>query len=818
MIHLSTNIKTTKAPRRTFINFNKADWSGYTNYTEDKFSKLKPARDIHKGEKQFVKILNKAAKKYIPAGRIPEVIHEMPTEAVRKMKTRDELRAEDPSNIRIAELNKDINKITDKHKQKKWSEHLTTCKRGTKKLWNTIGGLTNPPREPQNEGINFKNRTYFSAKKIATKFNQQYTPPSTNKPTQPSRNTKRRITSKPKDPKFKITEEMVKEAIKKSKKSKALGPDDLSPLMLHYIGPQGIKYLTRLYNLSVNSGIIPQRWKTARIIPILKPGKPASQGKSHRPISLLSPLAKILESIILIPLTESINLANHQHGFRKKHSTVTALNEFSDHVTKGLNKKKPVDRTVAVAIDLSAAFDTVNHDILLKDILDLNLNDHIKRFLNSYLSGRQTYVEYLGERSKARKMTQGVPQGGVLSPILFNLYMSTMPQPPGNMKLITYADDGTALNSGPLIEPLCKELNIYLETVNQWFKSRDLSISAGKSSATTFTTFPREVNVELPIFLDGQKVPTVKDPKILGVVFDNLFTFKHHTKHIKEKLQKRNNILKALTGSSWGKEKEIITDTYKALGQSVLNYGCQIWSPNLKDSNWKQLQTQQNVALRIATGCVQMTPIHHLHSETKILPVKEHCNMLSKQFLLTKHLPEHPNHRNLPPDTPLDRIMKKTLETNFGHEIRQMIPANGLNSDNLKSKINEIHTSTVRNTLRDRPFNGVLHARPPEIDKSESTLPRKTRTTLAQLRSGYSPFLNSYMSRINEETTDTCPQCGNGPHDTNHVFSCPDKPTSLTPESLWNSPREVAAFLGLEIELNSEDENNEQNNGDGRLQ
>ena len=133
---------------------------------------------------------------------------------------------------------------------------------------------------------------------------------------------------------------------------------------------------------------------------------------------------------------------------------------------------------MAVAIDLSRAFDTVSHELLLKDILE---HGNIKRFLNSYLSGRQTFVEYMGKRSKSRKMTQGVPQGGVLSPILFNLYMSSMPKPSGNIKHITYADDGTALNSGPLIDPICKELNIYLEEVNQWFKSRDLSISTEKS-------------------------------------------------------------------------------------------------------------------------------------------------------------------------------------------------------------------------------------------------------------------------------------------------------------------------------------------------
>ena len=804
-ISLSTNIKTTKAPKRTFINFEKADWPGFTEYTEKRFNRLRPAKNIDKGVKNFNSILQEAAIKFIPAGRIPDIIHEMPTDAVRLMKTRDDLRTQDPSSIRLAELNRDIETLSDNHKTKKYREHLQKCKRGTKELWQTIKSANNSPQEPQNEGLQFGNKTFYSPSDIAKKLNQQFTPPATTKPTIAFRATKRKL-EKTKDPKYQITEEMVKIAIKKSKKSKALGPDDISPLMMHYIGQAGIRYLTRLYNMSVNSGVVPQIWRTARIIPLPKPGKPTNLGKNKQPISLLAPPVKILESIILKPLTESINLADHQHGFRKKHSTVTALNEFSDHVTKGLNQQKPVERTVAVAIDLSRAFDTVNHEILLKDILDLNLNGRIKRFLKSYLSGRQTYVEYKGVKSKCRKMIQGVPQGGVLSPILFNLYMSTMPQPSGTIKLVTYADDGTALNSGTKIEPICQELNVYLEDLNQWFKGRNLSISAEKSSATLFTTARYECNTELPIYLNGEKVPSVKQPKILGVIFDNLFSFNHHTKHIKEKLQKRNNLLKALTGTSWGKEKEVITDTYKALGQSVLNYGCPIWSPGLKDSNWKQLQTLQNSALRTATGCVLMTPIHHLHTETKILPVKEHCTMLSKQFLLTKHLPEHPNHRNLPPDYP-ERVMKETLETENGTEIRDLIPPTGLNELNFKSKIKHIHTDTVRNTLRARPNNGVLNARPPEIDTSEATLPRKTRTTLAQLRSGYSTHLNSYMSRIREDTPDTCQLCGLGPHDTRHLFSCTEKPTTLTPKDLWIKPREVAAFLGLDTDTTA-DENN----------
>ena len=150
----------------------------------------------------------------------------------------------------------------------------------------------------------------------------------------------------PTDNKINITSEMTLKAIKKSKNSKALGPDNISPVMLKNLGPHGINFLTSIFNNSINQAIIPMKWKTGRIIPLLKPGKSPSEGKSYRPVSLLSPAAKILESLILPDLTESINFADHQRGCMMGRSSRTALHKLSEHVTTGLNKDRPTDRTV----------------------------------------------------------------------------------------------------------------------------------------------------------------------------------------------------------------------------------------------------------------------------------------------------------------------------------------------------------------------------------------------------------------------------------------------------------------------------------------
>ena len=395
-------------------------------------------------------------------------------------------------------------------------------------------------------------------------------------------------------------------------------------------------------------------------------------------------------------------------------------------------------------------------------------------------------------------MKQGVPQGGVLSPTLFNIYMSKMPNPPSstNIKLVSYADDSNVLNSGPKINPICLELNAYLDTLDNWFKSRNLFISPAKSSATLFTTYTNEMSVDLPIDIGGERVPTVTKPKFLGITFDSMMSFRHHAANLKTKIQSKTNVLKALSGTTWGKDKETLLTTYKSIGKSQLNYACPVWTPNLCQTAWEGLQIAQNTALRTALGCTKMTGINHLHTESEIMTVKPHCEMLSKQFLLATQRPNHPCPVNLN-NPPPPRIMKKTLKTRFGTEIQDILPRDALTQETYKTKLKSIHTAEVAKDIRNNGNNPILNAPPPKINKKEKELPRRTRSTLSHLRSGYSSYLNSYLSRINQDIDDQCPHCNYTPHDTNHLFNCTERPTTLTVRSLWEKPIETADFLEL---------------------
>ena len=665
---------------------------------------------------------------------------------------------------------------------------------GSKRLWTTIRNLSNPRPKTQ-PVLTFGEVSLHSPKKCAAAFNRQFVE-HPGVPSKRLRSVRRRLGALPRsDEHAEITAEEVLLAVKSAKSSTAIGPDGLAMVMLKHIGPMGAAYLAKTFNLSLSMAIIPDGWKTGKIIPVPKSGKPLHLGSSYRPITLLSPVVKILEALILPTLKDHLPMADHQHGFRAGHSTTTALLEMTTGIADGLNSKRPHNRTLMVALDLSKAFNTVCHATLVDDLLDSTLPPTYKRWLGNYMRGRQSYVEFRGQKSRPRKSKQGVPQGGVLSPLLFNFYVSGIPPPPTGVTLVSYADDCTILSRDRSIEVLERRMNDYLPLLKQYFSDRNLQLSEPKSTATLFTTWTREVSRELDVRIDGQKIPTVKHPKVLGVTFDNLFMFAKHTEGVAARVKGRNRILKALSGSTWGKDKETILATYKAIGRPLMDYAAPAWSPAVSDAQWSALQTVQNAALRTATGCHMMADVDHLHAETMMLKVREHCSLISQQFLLGCEVDGHPNHLSI--RIPLShRAIRDDLRRD-----REAI-AHLVDSDlsaNLKLRLGTLHTEAVGRAISSLKDNIVLGGRPPPISNSELKLPRSTRATLSQLRSGYSKFLCSYLARTNEEVSAACPLCELAPHTTEHLFECVGRPTELTTIDLWTRPIEVARFLALDV-------------------
>ena len=238
-----------------------------------------------------------------------------------------------------------------------------------------------------------------------------------------------------------LTTSQVQEAIKQSKNNNSQGPDKLNIRHLKYIGPLGLAFLTSMFKTALNKNIIPHTWKLTNIVPIPKPNKDTDKGTSYRPISLLSVIAKTLEKSLLPYITANIPNTPIQHGYKIQHSTVTTLHTLNNTVAKGFNQMAPTARTITVALDMSKAFDTINIHTLIRKLLQTNIPGTIIKFIANYIKGRKAYSTYRNYTSKQRQFKTGVPQGGVLSPTLFNIYTSDLPPPSAPVQVMAYADD-----------------------------------------------------------------------------------------------------------------------------------------------------------------------------------------------------------------------------------------------------------------------------------------------------------------------------------------------------------------------------------------
>ena len=191
--------------------------------------------------------------------------------------------------------------------------------------------------------------------------------------------------------------------------------------------------------------------------------------------------------------------------------------------------------------------------------------------------------------------------------------------------------------------------------------------------------------------------------------------FNKHSDYVAEIVSSRNNILKALAGTSWGKQRDTLLMTYKTVGRSIFNYVAPVWSTNLRDTNYRNIQYTQNEALRIATGYHKLSSVDHLHVEAKMLKVREYSELLSAQYLARCLEPGNVCHSINTRKTP-KRRMKEKLFTRHRNTVEPMMLA-----DNRKTTLQEIHTDAINKAVKDQKKNLVFDDLPHPINDSEKT-------------------------------------------------------------------------------------------------
>ena len=404
------------------------------------------------------------------------------------------------------------------------------------------------------------------------------------------------------------------------------------------------KPLKHIFSLSFNQGIVPQQLKVAKVIPIFKNGSQTSMD-NYRPISLLCVFSKILEKIMLNRLSTFLEnnniLCPEQFGFRKSHSTIHPLTLFINQISESLNKK---EHAIAIFCDLKKAFDTVDFEILLIKLHNIGVRGTELLWFQDYLCNRKQYVSINGANSYLRKILFGVPQGSILGPLLFLIYINDLSKCSSLYKSL-FADDTKLVASGPELVSLVNHVNSEFQKIIYFFRSHKLSIHPAKTKFILFTNsiLPKQQKIE--IFINnnnfGDDNPNLKFPieqvslssevpaiKFLGIHIDPQLNFKYHISQLNSKISKA---LYFLRNSKNLLTIKGLTAIYYALIHCHLVYANIIWS-STKESFYKSIFIKQKSAIRIISCASYNAHTEPLFKKLNVLPLPKLCLFFKLQF------------------------------------------------------------------------------------------------------------------------------------------------------------------------------------------
>ena len=417
--------------------------------------------------------------------------------------------------------------------------------------------------------------------------------------------------------------------------SKANGHDGISPRVVKSSIACFVKPLCDVFNKSFLKGVFPDALKIAKVVPLHK--KKCKQNiDNYRPVAILSIFSKLLEKLMYERLHSFLIkyelLINVQFGFRKNHSTAHGVLNFSDHIISELDHG---NFCVGIFMDLSKAFDTIDHHILLDKLLYYGIRGVALDWFRSYLLERKQYVVVDGVESNFIKLSCGVPQGSVLGPLLFLIYINDIIHSSNIFRFSLFADDTVVSLSHKKLSTLISSANEEILKLSLWFQSNKLLLNHEKTKYIIFHTRNRRIPLNTdPICLNNTVLQCVKTIQFLGVTIDELLDWKAHIKNVSLKVSRS---VGALSRMKYTLPQNILRILYNSIILPHLSYCNIIWG-NTYLSHLSQLSLLQKRAIRIITHSEYDAPTLPLFKDYTILPLKELILFNSSVFMYNFHI------------------------------------------------------------------------------------------------------------------------------------------------------------------------------------
>jgi len=472
----------------------------------------------------------------------------------------------------------------------------------------------------------------------------------------------------------------------------APGPDKISYEILRHLPEQSLAVLLDIYNRIWTTQEFPASWSLATVIPIPKPGKDHTDPTNYRPISLTSCLCKLMEKMVnkrlMWYLEHNNSLSDLQCGFRKNRSTIDHLVRLESFIREAFARG---EHMVAIFFDLEKAFDTTWRYGILKDLHSLGMRGNLPLFVKAFLNNRSFQVKVGSTLSDPLGQEEGVPQGSILSPILFEIKInSIVNELRQNVDCSLYVDDFlVCYRSKSKIDVIERQLQLQLNKLKEWADLNGFSFSPTKTVAVHFCR--RRCCVRQPdLYINNRKIEVKDQARFLGVIFDKKLTFVEHIKDLRLRCLKALRVMRVLSSNEWGSDTTTLLQVYRTLIRSKLDYASFIYG-SAKKNALKMLDPIHHQGLRLALGAFRTSPVESLYAEADEPPLALRRKKLALQYAskIEAH-PKNPAHTHIQAK---DRKLKIHTEKHqqytppLGYRIEEDMKTLNINVDRIQTHV-----------------------------------------------------------------------------------------------------------------------------------